>query len=207
MNQIPLQDDVEFWHRQMMEHALFLSLLFTDAGLKAQATQLHQLWQQTPPTATAVERPLNELIAYKEMALGRLRRGEWLGWCLPSFIEHVLYEARYFRSRLTPAGTTVTEDVKTWTTVVLGHTVVGPKLVDPTPYAESATPVAIAITELQQRCGVDHSCLYELDRQFQASSTWVRGLPSGTHVVPPSLRDHILRENGRASMVVQHAGA
>jgi hypothetical protein len=209
-NQIPRADDVNFGGLQMEEHALFLSLLLQDQKLRRSAELLHQLWMETNARGADVTRPLDELLAFKQMVLARQRAGEWLGWSLPSFTQHILMEGLYFRSRLTPSGTTAASDFQTWLEVVKGHALIGPKLVDPgADRAASASSVAATLAMLQGRCagGPSHSCLRDADAQIQQAQAWVRGVPPGTSIIPPTLAAHILRENDRASQTMRLLGA
>lgn len=198
INQIPLQDDIAFWSRQMTEHALFLHLLLEEPTLKAQAKQLHQLWQAGGDLNVA----LNELMAFKQMIMGRLKSGEWLGWALLSFVEHILYEAQYFRARLS-GNYASNKELGTWIRIVKDHADVGPKFIDPTAnnYAAQAAPLSAKLGQLQQNCGV--GCLHEVDQAFQAANVWVQGIPSGLNTVHPVLKEHILRENTRGLQVTR----
>jgi hypothetical protein len=205
-NQIPLDDDVRFWSTQMTEHGLFLHLMLEEPSLKAQALQLHQLWKRTMETGADPLPPLNELISFKQMVLGRLRSGQWLGWALPSFVQHIMYEAEYFRSRL-GAGTGSAADVNTWLQIVKDHADVGPKLLDPVinNYADQARPLSARIGGLQRMCSsaLSHQCLSDADQALQQANTWVRGIPAGMNIVHPALAAHILRENTRGIRVVR----
>lgn len=204
MNAIELPDDVEFWSRQLTEHALFLHLLFQEEPWRSQAKSLYGLWLKP---GGDVERKTSELVAFKELALANLKSGKWLGWCLPSFLEHILFEAKYFQARM-GAGTARSGDCAAWSKIVMGHALIGPKLIDPLPELERAADgVAKTIGVLQACCGNPTPlCLAELDNQFQKTNAWVRGLPSGAHVVPPTLAAHILRENDRGSLMMRKLG-
>lgn len=203
-NAVELPDDVEFWSRQLTEHALFLSLLFQEEPWRRQAMALHELWRD--PSGDVVQKT-SELVAFKEQALAALKSGKWLGWCLPSFLEHILFEAKYFQARM-GAGTIASGDCAAWTTIVQGHALIGPKLIDPNRELEtSARGVANFIGDLQRCCpSPNHRCLSALDAEFQKTNAWVRGLPSGTHILPPTLVAHILRENDRGSLMMRKLG-
>lgn len=206
-SQLPLQDDIAFWGRQMSEHALFLHLLLQDPQLRAEAMRLHQLWQQTMMQNADISRPLSELIAFKQMVLGRLSRGEWLGWALPSFVQHILLEAEYFQRRLA-AGTSAGQDLQTWLQIVKDHADVGPKLIDPkaNAYADQARPLSEKLGQLQRRCNlrtIEHTCLVEADQAFEQANQWVQGIPAGLNIVHPTLKAHILRENARGAQVAK----
>lgn len=208
-NQIPRQDDAAFWNRQMTEHALFLNLMLDEPALKRQAGQLYQLWQQTVASGRDVAVPLNELLAFKQAVLARLRSGEWLGWALPSFVQHILMEGLYYRSRR-GEGTTAAADFGTWLQVVKDHADVGPKLVDPggPDRLPAAQRVSNALGELQAQCGGGRhaGCLAAADQQIMAANAWVRGVPRGASVISPTLAAHILRENDRAAQTMRLLG-
>lgn len=196
IEQIPLQDDIQFWTQQLTEHELFLHLLLEEPKLKAQALQLHKLWQSGGPLSARVD----ELIAFKEHVIGRLKAGEWLGWALLSFVEHILYEAQYFRARLS-GGYSSQKELGTWIRIVKDHADVGPKLIDPQAngYAAQAAPLSAQLGALQARCG--SGCTHEIDKAFQTANVWVQGIPSGLNTVHPVLKAHILRENSRGIMI------
>jgi len=203
-NQIPRSDDVQFWSRQLTEHALFLSLLLQEQPWRRQAEQLYALWLD--PRGDVMGKT-NELIAYKQAALTQLRSGAWLGWCLPSFLQHILDEALYFRTRMGP-GTQATTDCAAWSKIVMEHALIGPKLIDPNASLQlAAAEVAAKIMMLQGCCSSpNHQCLTALDNEFQKTNAWVRGLPIGAHIIPPTLTAHIIRENDRASQTMRLMG-
>lgn len=210
-SQIQLADDLQFWSRQMTEHALFLRLLFADPALASEAGRLHEDWYAAsafaaPPDLLPL---LDRLIDFKERVLARQARGDWVGWAWPSFVQHILFEARYFRARLLPRGTTADEDYRTWLRVVQDHAAVGPKLVDPMaePYADRARDAASQLGDLQRRCGgrPDKRCALAVDEAISGVTAWVRGVPAGLNVVLPALGAHILREQERAMLVTRAA--
>lgn len=206
-NQVALPDDVAFWSRQLAEHALFLHLMLQDPQLKAQALALHNLWMQTMLTGGDISRPLSELLAFKRMVLARLERGEWLGWALPSFVQHILLEGDYFQRRL-QGGVNAGQDFQTWLEIVKGHADIGPKLIDPKAegFAEQAKPLSQRVAQLQSRCNVrtiEHQCLVDADQAIQQANAWVRNVPVGLNIVHPTLAAHILREHDRALLVTR----
>ena len=206
MNQIPLDDDISFWSRQMTEHALFLNLLIQEPTLKNQALQLYHLWNQTVQQGGDISMPLAELIAFKKVIIQRLQNGEWLGWALPSFVEHILMEAQYFQERL-GNGTDAMTDVNTWLQVVKDHADVGPKLIDPqaNDFADTAKPASQALANLQRQCSrsVHRQCLHDADEVIQQVNDWVNQVPAGFNIIHPALSAHILRENNRGLQVTR----
>jgi len=205
-NQLPLADDIAFWSPQMMEHALFLNMLLDEPRLKAQARSLYDLWTRVLQRQAPIEPALSELLAFKRMVLARQERGEWLGWALPSFVQHILMEGEYFQRRLN-AGTDVMRDMQTWLQIVKDHADVGPKLIDPkaNAFADKAAPVSVKLGQLQQVCagGISHQCLAGADQAMSQVNTWVENIPSGLNIVPPALKAHILRENNRGIQVTR----
>lgn len=208
MNELPLADDAAFWSHQMTEHALFLSLMISNPEIKTAAERLHRYWQDTTRSGANVSAPLSTLIGLKEEIAARQAAGEWLGWALPSFVKHILMEARYFQARIAPAGTSTAQDVQTWIQVVKDHADVGPKLLDPTaPEAlvTDAKTLSLRLGALQRLCGgAPHiGCLAAADRDFAAANAWVDKVPLALSVIPPILADHIKRENARGQMTVR----
>lgn len=210
MNQLALPDDVQFWSRQMSEHALFLSMLLEDPVLVDTARGLHNAWERAIQTGADVRPVLAELIAFKERVLARLNRGEWLGWCLPSFLGHILMEARYFQSRLGP-GTSTGQDVATFLQIALDHATIAPKLIDPaTPALSGAFDQARdRILGIQQYCSSGSNppaCLSAMNRELAADAAVVAGLPQNATIVHPALTAHIIRENQRGAEVARLLG-
>lgn len=202
-NQIPLQDDVKFWSRQMMEHALFLNLMLEDGSLKTEARRLQHLWADTIDCNKDVRFPLQELILFKQEVLRLLNEGRWIGWTLPSFVEHILKEAVYFQDRIT-VGTSGQDDFNAFTMFVREHALVGPKLVDPkaTGFDESAREAANSLMMLQQSCGaINDGCLNRANEIIGSVNQWVQTVPSNLNIINPVLTAHILRENNRGIQV------
>lgn len=206
MNQLALPDDVEFWSRQMSEHALFLSLLLQEEILVDTARGLHNVWERTIRTGSDVQAPLRELIAFKERVLARLQVGEWLGWCLPSFLSHILMEARYFQSRLGGA-VTAGQDVATFLQIGLDHATIAPKLIDPTgaEYSNAFDQARGRILNLQRYCSraIDVNCLATMNGELEVDAAAVAGLPQNVSIVHPALKAHIIRENQRGALVAR----
>lgn len=204
MNQLPLSDDVQFWSRQMSEHALFLALLLQDQPLRDQAMALHQNWEQTIASGGDVRMALSQLITFKERVLARLQRGEWLGWCLPSFLSHIIMEAKYFASRLNQ-GTSTAQDVATFLQIGLDHAAIAPKLIDPmgTEFATAFDQARARILNLQRYCSshIDQNCLGNMKIELEADAAAVAGLPQNVSIVHPVLQAHIIRENQRGANV------
>lgn len=198
-NQLPLQDDIAFWSNQMQEHCLFLNLMLEESTLKQDALELRSLWYNSNDTMAS----LDSLIQFKEMILNRLQNGEWLGWALPSFVSHILREALYFRDRLT-VGTSVQGDFNAFTTFVMEHAQVGPKLVDPVAsrFDAPAAQAANSLLQLQKACrSLNDGCLQEANQIISSVNDWVQSVPPNLSIINPILAAHILRENNRGIQV------
>lgn len=198
-NQLPLQDDIAFWSNQMQEHCLFLHLMLEESSYKQEALELRSMWMNYNNPLDA----LGPLIEFKENVLNRLQNGEWLGWALPSFVSHILREALYFRDRLT-VGTSVQGDFNAFTTFVMEHAQVGPKLVDPVAsrFDAPAAQAANALLQLQKACrSLNDGCLNEANQIIGSVNDWVQSVPSNLSIISPVLAAHILRENNRGIQV------
>lgn len=206
-NQISLEDDIQFWSRQMTEHGLFLNLMLEEPTLKAQALQLHQLWQNVMLGQADLGMALDELIAFKQDLIARQTRREWIGWALPSFIKHILMEAEYFKSRLT-IGTTAYQDINILVRIVKEHAMVAPKLVDINqPRAEGQLgSIAGMLAQTQAMCshGLEKQCIRHATANLEvADEFFVRKAPAAINVIHPVLLAHIVREGQRALQVSQ----
>lgn len=200
-----LQDDIQFWSRQMREHALFLSLMLEDVALKAQAVRLQNLWRAVE---TGQDRnlpaALNEIILFKKVVLDRLMKGEWLGWALPAFVSHILFEAEFFRARVFHS-TTAQQDLTAMVRIVKEHTQVAPKLLNPgQPSAETeAATLATRLAKLQSACSSSFfgECSSRQADLAQADTFFRVKVPQRLNIVHPVLLAHIVREGERARMI------
>lgn len=137
----PLEDETQFWGRQMTEHALFLFLGLEDGdhSLKKEAFEIHREWKQFMKTnfwGKGIE-PKPDLVTlspenlklvgtvnkeetlalidriskFQQKIIDILNANEWIGWIFPSLALHMEKETEYFRRKLQGPPFTVAEEI------------------------------------------------------------------------------------------------
>lgn len=137
-----MEDEIHFWGKQMMEHALFLHLGLEDDNqvLKKEALDLSNTWKKyletyfynkgivvTPEsiflTADDLKRVgklntnvVTELIdtteKFKRKVIEVLRTGKWIGWIFISLAKHMLKETLYFKRKVNGPVFSPEEEIK-----------------------------------------------------------------------------------------------
>lgn len=200
-----LPDDIQFWGNQMKEHALFLHLMLEQATLKKQALQLLRRWQAVMGGWDKnLMGALDELMAFKIEILNRQKKKEWLGWVLPAFVEHILFEAQYFKARLAQS-VTAQQDLTSMIRIVKEHALVAPKLLNPgQPQAEvAASTIATKLATLQSACSAQFggACNSRHADLAMADDFFRNKAPATLNIVHPVLLAHIIREGKRAQQI------
>lgn len=137
----PLEDEIHFWGRQLMEHTLFLYLGLEDGdhSLKNEAFELHQTWKKymqssfydkgiivNLTTIVLTKNDLakitniridqvNDLIEKTEVFTNKiieiLNTGLWIGWIFPWLAKHMLKETIYFKRKINGPEYSVDEEI------------------------------------------------------------------------------------------------
>lgn len=96
------QQDLDFWGRQIVEHARLLQMLAGDRSLQAELARHERTLAQTYAArdANRFMAATRDFIGFKLQVLARLRQGTWLGWAFPSLYDHMNKEESYFLARL-----------------------------------------------------------------------------------------------------------
>jgi hypothetical protein len=208
-NVLPVADDIEFWSRQLSEHALFMQLGLDDPKLKQRCAQLHQAWEhfrrgpRQIPTAITLVHHLRDL---QLEVHARLARGEWLGWIWPLFVDHIRREGDYFLGALQGAKLDPVAEAQMWLTFMAEHAAFAAHLLDPNEaerirqaldaqgkfgdlFRECASGLNDQLLSLTQRSGMD------LDAYLKALGV---GTPAGAKsIIHPVLAEHVVREGQR----------
>ena len=151
-------DEVHFWGRQMMEHALFLYLGLEDEKyqLKNKAQEIYNKWQgfmgekfyskginvgkdtvfltegDIAKIGEIDKEEVLENIAliknFKQEVVSILGTGKWIGWIFPSMAKHILDEAVYFEEKV--RGTS-RDEIKYIVEHHMGEIGVTAQLIDP----------------------------------------------------------------------------
>jgi hypothetical protein len=196
------ESEVEFWSRQLSEHALFFQLGLDDPSLKAAAGRLHTAWEQARPTVTAQAAAglARDLRDFKVGLLDRLNRGQWLGWIFPTFVDHTLRELDLFVSRLHGPVLPQT-DCRAWLRFMAEHAAFAAHLMDPV----EATRIRVALkfvsefSQLEAGCtGVSDQLLSLSTRSGQLLDNFMVGqVARAKGIIHPVLAVHVVREGRR----------
>ena len=145
---LSIDDEINFWGRQLSDHCLFIYLgLVSDAlvagklknNLKQDALDLHNAWTQAllAPQQQSIIQLLRKTIQLKEKVLSELDKGPWIGWISYSFVLHILNEARYFLDKVQGIKLTLNDEIKFWLYHHKSELEAEDKLIDPSEKALS----------------------------------------------------------------------
>jgi hypothetical protein len=206
-------DEIDFWSRQLSEHALFSHLGLQDQPLRIRAMELHQQWEAFRQSRSGL--PSRE-VSGRALALAldtrsflshvheRLVKGQWLGWLFPLFVDHIRREGDYFIDIL-QHKTLAAEDVcKTWIVFMAEHAAFAAHLLDPTEAQKirQATAFIGSFEKLHAGCNAINDQLLvmttqagkELDQYFTHLDV---GSPRLKSIIHPALAKHVIREGQR----------
>lgn len=200
------KDEVDFWARQMSEHALFLSLGLEVPELKQRGTELHKRWEEfrnnyTSETIDEVFPLLDELKAFKTQVLQTLMAGDWIGWIYPRFAQHVLLELKYFVDKLNGRKMTDDQEAEFWNTINGDHAGFDSHLLDPTERAlvEQADALSKRFqtikSENEMFIQISLYAAHELDQFHKTAKKAPKGAIKS--IIHPALLEHVIREGER----------
>ena len=211
----PIAEDIEFWSRQLAEHALFMRLGLEDPVLKARAEQLHQAWKMFRQGPRALLEAIRLVHALRDLQLevhARLVRGEWLGWLWPLFVDHIRREGDYFLGTLQHTGRDPVSECQIWMTFMAEHAAFAAHLLDPSEADKirQALQAQGQFGELFRSCasGVNDQLLALTQRSGADLDEYMTGLgigkPGGAKsTIHPILAEHVVREGRRFLQIVE----
>jgi hypothetical protein len=204
-----LQNEIDFWSEQLLEHALFLYLGLVEPNHKAAAQQLVQHWRalREDPMALSIGNVMSltaELRAFSADLLAELKSGKWLGWIFPTFVEHTIQELDLFVGHL-QTGALLPNELCIWEHLMLEHASLVAHDLDPDERTKIARAAALAAAfgQLQAGCrrAVGPTALQLSDKFGRQLDSFLRGLGVGTSatmsIVHPILAAHAVREGVR----------
>lgn len=228
-----IYDEIQFWSRQLAEHALFMNLGFTDAALKRDAGLFHNQWEQfrktrvaTPPTnidqtkvlATEYKNLAANLRNFKLHAYERAVAGDFIGWLYPLFLDHIRRELDYsvatinrlesgqHRAQAQAQMEELCENLR----FMLEHAVFVSQLLDPTEarLIQQARQLGMQIGQLHAACSSNDPSMIALSEQAvqgldQYLQTSGIGTPKVRSVIHPVLAQHVVREGQKALQTMQ----
>lgn len=208
------ESDAEFWSRQLQEHAKFLFLLTENNDLARQAKSLDITFEDTRKAMEGkspqeqlgmLAFPVLKLRQLKVEILNRQLAGEWIGWALPGFVEHLLQELDYFWAKSTGANISGAEELSLWSKFMADHAAFVARLLDPSEVEKFDQALLAQNYFLDLQCsGCDQTLptLVQLGKQAgqeldQYFSTLGVGTPQLRSAIHPVLAIHIIREGRR----------
>jgi Domain of unknown function (DUF2935) len=211
---LPIADDIEFWSRQLSEHALFMQLGLDDKRLKRIAEGLHAQWERYRHGPRAVSTAISLVAATRELQTevhSRLVEGSWLGWLWPLFIDHIRREGDYFLTKLQGQLLSDVDECKTWLTFMAEHAAFASHLLDPS----EAQRIQQALTLLgdfnhlwrgcapsmnEQLLSLTRRSGLELDAYFKSLGIGTPG--AARSIIHPALAEHVVREGQRFLLTI-----
>ncbi|APR78355.1 Hypothetical protein A7982_03702 [Minicystis rosea] len=212
--------EILFWTDQLMEHALFFTLLMPGDRLRAvrqEARQFQLLFAQNflyarnnawrdgalAPLLAATQSSVRQLIDYKRRMQRAQESGVLQSLVWPLFFDHVAREAERFATRLQQmaqgnAALQLDEVSSFWTEIMAEHLEFVAHLLDPEERALIAKATAKA--EVAHRAHEGHPSRAELvtmaDEIIDFKTAAEQGIDTGKikSIIDPALADHVLRE-------------
>jgi hypothetical protein len=201
------RNEIQFWSRQLSEHALFFNLGLEVEPFKTQAGALHADWERARGALASasdllaaqsiVTRPVANLSDFQKNVMATLQT-QWLGWITPLFFDHTQRELEYFVARAWyggwPAGTTLASNLR----FMREHAEFAAHLLDPTQpgLIQQAQSAANAFASIEQNCCAALTpSILALSRQAGVGlDSYLRNNPVGSStrgVIHPVLADHV----------------
>lgn len=114
MDQIEISKEIAFWKLQTEEHMLFIYQGLVDDfcgnKLKKQAVTLHQSWYHIDEDQ--VMPLIEETLIFLYLLVVKLKES-WIGWISVSFVNHMIKETKYFKSKML-GELTKEDEIKFW---------------------------------------------------------------------------------------------
>lgn len=207
------KDNIDFWSRQLSEHALFLHLGIEDKALKERGLELHNKFEEFRKTLNqdlTIEQlekilPLvKELREYKIEILTTLLDGKWIGWIFPLFARHIILELDYFLDKLQNIPYSERDEIAFWNIINDEHAGFAAHLLDPseTKLSDLATKMSkqfakIVKSEDEMMLQISLRNANELDKYNRTADKGIDGNKVKS-VISPTLIKHVVREGQRS---------
>lgn len=212
--------EIDFWARQMSEHALFLYLGFDDKKMKEEALKIHQAFEkfrtefnQNPNDIELMNTVLPLLKMQRESqirALQSLDEGKWIGWIFPLFINHTTLELDYFTDKLNGIKYSPQDEVLFWNRINSEHAAFAAHLLDPAErnlflkadiLSQKFNEIPKSEKEMMIRLSLKAS--EELDKFNKTARSEGKNVKS---IIHPVLLDHVIREGERSIQTLKDLG-
>lgn len=213
-------NEIDFWARQMSEHALFAHLGLEDPELKQAALETHQAFEdfrdqfnQTPDDIEFMNSILPLLKKEREFQIKVLRlldEGKWVGWIFPLFVNHVTLELDYFVDKLNGIKYSPKDEVMFWNRINSEHAAFAAHLLDPSERdlfikadKMSVKFMNIAKSEKEMMIRLSLTASKQLDEFNKKAQSLGKTVKS---IIHPVLLAHVIREGERSIKTLQNLG-
>ncbi|MBA3751273.1 DUF2935 domain-containing protein [Candidatus Dependentiae bacterium] len=213
-NPAKARNEIDFWARQLSEHALFLHLGIEDLQLKKRGLELHKRFEafrknMSDKTMNQILPLTRELRAYKMDVVNTLKSGKWIGWIFPSFAKHIVRELDYFVDKLNGVPYSKKQEVKFWDKINSDHAAFAARLLDPKERESSITAeetsMKIADIASNDHAGKEEAMFIKISLKAskeldEFNRKTQKGIKQNTvqSVIHPVLIDHVVREGKRS---------
>jgi hypothetical protein len=211
-------NEIDFWVRQLSEHALFLHLGLEDKKLKKQALHLHKKFEKfreefnndpfDMDSMNSVLPLIKKERHFKVNVLKRLNNGEWIGWIFPLFVNHTILELDYVVDKLNGIQMTISEEIEFWNRINSEHAAFAAHLLDPQEResvlaadAASEKFKTLPNDEIDMWLNLSIAASKELDQFNKKARTAGKNVKS---VIHPVLLDHVIREGERSILTLKN---
>jgi hypothetical protein len=213
-------DEIDFWTRQMSEHALFLHLGLEEPKLKRHAKILHKLlehfrrrFNQNPDDIELMNTILPLLQkerAFQIRALQAMDEGKWIGWIFPLFMNHITLELDYFVDKLNAIKYSPKDEVLFWNRINSEHAAFAAHLLDPAERELFLKADNLSIkfdkipkSEREMMINLSLKASEELDKFNKTARAESKHIKS---IIHPVLLDHVIREGERSIKTLSSLG-
>jgi hypothetical protein len=213
-------NEIDFWARQMSEHALFAHLGLEDPALKQTALETHQAlenfrakFNQNPNDIDHMNSLLPLLKAEREFQVGGLKAiesGKWIGWIFPLFLNHITLELDYLVDKLNGIKYTPKEEVLFWNRINSEHAAFAAHLLDPSERELFLKADKMSVkfdkipkSEKEMMIRLSLKASKELDKFNKTAQAAGKTVKS---IIHPVLLAHVIREGERSIETLTNLG-
>lgn len=213
-------DEINFWVRQMSEHALFNYLGLEDPNLKQESLDLHtslegfrKKFNNNPFDLKLMDTVLPLLEKERKFqikVLSMMDEGKWVGWIFPLFENHITLELDYLVDKLNGIKYSAQDEVLFWNRINSEHAAFAAHLLDPSErdlflkadqMSEKFYNIPASEKDMMMRISLQYSeQLDEFNKTAQSNAKTIKS------VIHPVLLEHVIREGERSIKTLKSLG-
>ena len=208
-----LDDDREFWGKQITEHLLFQSLGYENENskkeeYKAEARKKYLLWKNASSWSDSRWiKEAEDVVRFQKDVISKLDSKQWQGWLFPMFVEHITTETEYAIKKVKREDVSDLEEITFWNHINAEHAAFDAHLLDPS--QKKLINLAYSIEDKIEDLSPCHKMFIilsleyaeELDKYHEAAEKL--NPPS---IIHPKLLKHVQREGRRSIEVLSMVG-